>query len=110
MKKVFFLFLIFSVFFAFGCETLPPPTPGKIISNPFGTTPLRVGMEKEEVVSLWGQPNEVLEKGQDELGTVKEDWIYYARYPAIPVDYNYLSKTKTLSFTGNNLISWKEGK
>lgn len=111
MKKFIFLFLILSVFFMVsGCETLPPPTPYQIITNPFGTSPLKIGMTKEEVVVLWGEPNEVFKKGRDELGTPKEEWVYYARYPAIPVDHNYLSRTKKLIFAGNNLVSWGENK
>ncbi|MFH1856321.1 MAG: hypothetical protein ABH836_03700 [Candidatus Omnitrophota bacterium] len=107
-QSVFFIAAIFVFCTICGCETLPPPTPEKIITNPFGTTPLRMGMSKEEVINLWGQPNEVTEKGQDELGTVKEEWTYQARYPVIPVDYNYLSKDKVLIFSGNSLTDWED--
>jgi hypothetical protein len=107
MKKAIFLSLSLFILFVSGCETLPPPTPQQIITNPLGTTPLRRGMTKEEIVALWGQPNKIVKKGRDELGVPKEEWIYDARYPAVPVDYNYLSKTKKLFFEGNNLVNWE---
>lgn len=105
MKKNIFLTIMFFCFIALisACETLPPPTPEQIINNPLGTSSLKLGMAKEAVIAIWGQPNEVIEKGSDELGSMIEEWIYYAKYPAVPVDYNYLSKTQVLTFSGNSL-------
>lgn len=108
MKRIILSAALIFIVFVSGCETLPTPTPKEILSNPIGTSPLRMGMPKEEVVVLWGQPNEVIHIGQDELGTAKEEWIYHARYPAIPIDYNYLSKTKHLIFQGDNLTNWDD--
>lgn len=89
------------------CGTFPSPTPQQIIDNPLGTSPLKIGMSKEEVTAILGQPNEVIQKGSDELGSIIEEWIYYAQYPAIPVDHTYLSKTQILIFSGNNLTKWE---
>ena len=47
--------------------------------------------------------------GLDELGNPKEEWIYQARFPGVPVDYGYVSKTKHLFFEGENLIRWETG-
>ena len=89
------------------CAEMKPPTPYQILKHPLGTTSLKKGMAKEEVVELWGQPNKVNALEKERWAEPKEEWIYYARYPAVPVDYNYLSKTKYLYFEGNILIDWK---
>lgn len=108
MKKIILSAVLIFVVLAAGCETLPVPTTKELLSNPIGTSPLRRGMPKEEVTALWGQPNEVIRIGQDELGIAKEEWVYHARYPALPVDYNYLSETKHLIFQGDNLTNWDD--
>ncbi len=109
MKKLIFLFLISAVFFSIlGCETLPPPTPKQIVTNPFGTSSLKIGMAKEEVISIMGEPDEIFKKGRDELGTSKEEWVYYPRWPVIPVNRQNLSRTNKLTFAGNNLVGWEE--
>lgn len=109
MRKNIFLTIMFFFFITLmsACETLPVPTPKQIINNPLGTSSLKLGMSKEEVTAMWGRPNEVIEKGSDELGSIIEEWIYYAKYPVVPIDYNYLSKTQVLTFSGNSLTKWE---
>jgi hypothetical protein len=65
-------------------------------------------MSKEEIVQIWGQPNAVnrLEKASA-FSEAKEEWIYNARYPAVRVNANYLSKTRHLYFEGDTLIRWE---
>lgn len=100
--------LLFVIFLNISCAELKPPTPIDILKHPLGTDPLYRGMSKEEVVGLWGQPNEVNKVEQEKWSPTREEWVYYARYPKIPVDANYLSKDKHLYFEGNALVSWKE--
>lgn len=89
------------------CAEVSPPTPIDILRNPLGTSPLRKGMTKEEVVSLWGQPNAIDKMETERWSDPKEEWIYDSRYPAVPVDYNYISKAQHLYFEGDILINWK---
>lgn len=111
LKIVFMSLLISSIsFFFVSCAEISPPTPMEIIKNPLGTGHLYKGMSKEEIVNLWGQPNIVNRIEQDAWSGIKEEWTYNARYPGIPVDYNYLSKSKYLYFEDNVLINWKEEK
>jgi hypothetical protein len=93
--------------FVLSCAEMAPPTPYSIIKHPLGTTPLEKGMEKEQVVILWGSPNEVNKLPEKKWVENREEWVYYARYPAIPLDYNYLSETQYLYFEGDTLINWK---
>ena len=66
-----------------------------------------IGMTKDEVVSIWGQPDVInkigISKGLG--GTKKEEWIYHPSYSGVPVDKGYLSKARYLYFDGNNLVS-----
>ena len=96
--------------FVLGCGEITPPTPDEIISRPLGGDPLDIGMSKDEVISIWGQPDVVnrigISKGLG--GTKKEEWIYYPTYSGVPVDKGYLSKTRYLYFDGNNLVRFHE--
>jgi len=108
MSRVLMVFLL-SVF-VLGCAEITPPMPDQIITHPLGTDPLNVGMTKEEVLSIWGQPDVInkigISKGLG--GTKKEEWIYHAAYSGVPVDKGYLSKARYLYFDGDNLVRFHE--
>lgn len=103
------LFLILS--FLVGCAEIKPPAPEEVIRRPFGRGPLRIGMTKEKVKSLWGEPDIVKVLGTDEQAMVKEEWIYRGRYPNLPLDaldVGYLKTTQHLFFDGNNLVNFSQ--
>jgi hypothetical protein len=103
------LFLI-SVLSITGCAGIEPPQPEKILSHPLGTGPIDVGMTKEEIRELWGEPDLIQNVGEskDMGSTQKEEWIYYGRVRNLPVSYGYLAKSLHLYFDGNNLTSFTE--
>lgn len=91
-----------------GCSDIQTPTVGEALTHPFGTqAPFTRGTSKAEVRSAWGEPDHVVGHGADELGSPKEEWIYTARLPGMPVDVRYVSKTKHLFFEGDNLVRWE---
>jgi hypothetical protein len=55
------------------------------------------------VLEAWGKPDYVVAHGSDELGNVKEEWIYHGRVQGLPIDYEYVSRNKRLFFEGENL-------
>ena len=122
MKKTFAICSIFLNIFVLGCasnQTLdiagikPLSLPKDIIENPLGTTSIKIGMSKDKVKSLWGNPDAIntLKSGDNASGSIKEEWVYKARqYSPIAVDVDYLSKTKHLIFDGKNLIKIEEEK
>ena len=63
-----------------------------------------LGTHKAEVLEAWGRPDYVVAKGADELGSPREEWIYHGRVPGLPVDYEYVSRTKHLFFEGDSLV------
>ncbi len=91
----------------------PLQIPKDVGDNPLGTTALRIGMTKDEVKSLWGQPDFInpIPSTDDASGSIKEEWVYRAKkYSPIPVDVEYLSNNKHLFFDGPNLTKIAEDK
>jgi len=58
-----------------GCAEINPPGPGQIMRQPLGESPLRIGMTKEKISSLWGKPDVIRVLGVDAQGMVREEWI-----------------------------------
>lgn len=104
------LIIISILLFIAGCAEIEPPTPDQVMKQPLGPDPLSVGMSKEEVISIWGRPDDVNEIGVSEGvgGTRQEEWIYYPTTTAIPIDKGYLSKARYLYFDGDNLMRIKK--
>jgi hypothetical protein len=89
-----------------GCAEIDPfKTPGEVMRHPLGPESIRVGMNKEEVISKWGEPDIVNRlPATDASGSPGEEWVYKARrYTPVPLDTGYLHKNKYLYFDGNNL-------
>lgn len=93
-----------------GCAGIEPPSPDDILSHPFGQGPLYIGMTKDEVRQVWGEPDSTRYiGGSEDLGTTeKVEWIYYGRVTNLPVNYGYLTRSVHLVFDGNNLVSFQE--
>ena len=106
-RIILFSGMLLILLFNLSCAEITPPTPYQVLKQPLGTGPLYKGMSKQEIIELWGQPNEINKLEQQRWTEPKEEWVYKARVPAIPVDYNYLSRTKYLYFEGDTLVDWK---
>ena len=91
-----------------GCADFVTPTPQEALQKPFGTgAPFTLGTRKAKILESWGNPDHVIQTGSDELGNTREEWIYHGRLPGVPIDYEYVSRTKYLYFEGENLVRWK---
>lgn len=101
---VFFLPLIL----VSACAEITPPTPQEVLESPFGKGPLRVGMTKDEVRETWGEPDRITAGEPDRWGSSRETWIYEGRFPGVPVDVGYASRSKNLIFDGENLVSFHD--
>ena len=93
-----------------GCAGIQPPSPEEVLKHPLGTESIKVGMTKDQVESIWGKPDEINQVEDKVLGKGgREEWVYRAKYGAIvPVDADYLSKTKRVYFDGNNVTHIKD--
>jgi len=92
-----------------GCAEIEPPGPERILAPWSGVPHVRLGESKDSVRDKWGEPDEIRQLGTDNVGLVREEWVYRARYDVIPVDYQNLSKTKKLRFTGNSITGYDTG-
>ncbi len=99
-----FLAPVLSLFLA-GCADLPIPSPDYIIERPIGTDSVKVGMKKDRVRDLWGDPDQINDvEDKEKWGGTRVEWVYRAR-TGLPVDAGYLSRTKKLYFDGENLTN-----
>jgi hypothetical protein len=91
-----------------GCAGIEPPSPKQFIEHPFGTSMLRAGLTKDQVVAQWGEPDLKEHDNAGKWGNAKERWTYYGRMSGLPVDEGYLTKTQYLYFDGKNLVRFNE--
>lgn len=107
--KTFLIILTATAVFLTGCAIIHPIKPEETLTHPLGTDSLKVGMTKEQVKSLLGEPDVItpLERSQDMLSTEREEWVYQGRYSDLPLHADYFGKTLHLIFDGNNLTSYK---
>lgn len=105
-SKVFLIAFTIAAIFLSGCAEINLfEAPSEVLKHPLGTDPIKVGMSKDEVASIWGEPDQINAlKSADEWQTPREEWVYKGRYSKIPVDRGYLFKSKYLIFDGNNLV------
>ncbi|MFA6356159.1 MAG: hypothetical protein WCY23_03515 [Candidatus Omnitrophota bacterium] len=111
-KAKFFALWALSIFLTAavlaGCAGIEPPSPEQIIKHPFGTSMLRAGLTKDEVVAQWGDPDLKEFDSTGKWGNAKERWTYHGRYNDLPVDEGYLTKTQYLYFDGKYLVRYNE--
>ena len=90
-----------------GCSEFQSPSLDQAVHQPFGNAaPFKRGTTKAEILQEWGPPASVVNKGLDELGNVREEWIYIGMLPGLPIDQEYISRTKHLFFEGDNMVRW----
>ena len=100
-----FLIPILLLLFA-GCADIEPPMPKDIITRPLGPDSVKIGMTKDKVKELWGEPDQInYVEDEKKWGGSREEWVYTGKLSMIPVDADYLSKTKKLYFDGNHLTN-----
>lgn len=104
--KVFLLSIVYGLWsmVLIGCTEITPPTAQELMRQPLGKSPLRIGMTKEKVKSIWGEPDVVRVLEPDAQGMVRVEWIYRGRYPGLPINVDYLSETQHLFFDGEHLV------
>jgi len=102
-------FLVFAACFS-GCAELNLlSAPKEVLSHPLGSDPIKLGMSMDEVIGIWGEPDQVNQLSPtDEWNTPRVEWVYIGRYSKIPLDKSYLFKTKTFVFDGKHLVSIRD--
>lgn len=89
-----------------GCAGIELPTGADMKDQPLGKSTLKVGMTRDQVESLWGKPDEKrMVENKEKWGGRRELWVYRGRLGSIPVDVDYLSRTKKLYFDDEYLTT-----
>ena len=93
----------------YGCTLLEAiPKPEEVLKYPLGKTDLRIGMTKQEVESRWGKPDQITTvEDKKRWQNIREMWVYHGQ-TGIPIDADYLSKTRKLYFDGSFLTDIDE--
>ncbi len=108
MKTCKLILLGVVIFSLSGCAAITLPKPGSLIKDRrlIGTDSVKLGMTRNEVKEIWGEPDSINYVKDEELWRgEREEWTYDARYRKIPINAGYLSKTKKLYFDGENLTN-----
>ncbi|MFH1837670.1 MAG: hypothetical protein ABH862_06130 [Candidatus Omnitrophota bacterium] len=106
MRKLkFTAMLAFTVLFCLGCAEMEVPKTSDIIKDPLGSGTVKIGMTKDKVVSVYGEPDLKRTVVSDEWNAEREEWFYKARYSALPVNAGYLAKDLYLYFDGVSLTT-----
>lgn len=93
----------------YGCTLIEAiPKPDDVLKYPLGKTDLKIGMTKHEVESKWGKPDEIRTiDDKNRWKDPREMWVYRAQ-TGIPIDADYLSRTRKLYFDGHYLTDIDE--
>lgn len=96
---------VFSVFVFSGCADIQTPTAREIMSNPFGERAVRLGMTRDEVLSIYGDPNSKKKISYHQWSSEREEWFYRGAYDGLPVGGGYLKENLYLYFDGDHLTN-----
>ena len=106
MKKDLFLFLlIVSFILSAGCADVEIPGAGQILKHPLGPGSVKVGMKKDKVVDIYGEPDITDTVTSDYWVGTREEWIYRADLSTLPVGAGYLGQDLYLYFDGDNVTN-----
>jgi len=99
--------ILFMLVLTTGCAGLEAPAPERFVPPWSGASPLHLGDSKDYVRSQWGDPERINQTGVDEVGLVKEEWVYSGqKLPVIEIEPKMLVKGENLIFTGNALTGY----
>lgn len=105
MKVLYSIMMLVSVFCLAGCGSLEANDTDQALNIPLGSGGLRLGMTKNQVVALYGDPDIKDTVSSPAWGHAREEWFYKAEMGVLPVNAGYLSEDLYLYFDGDNLTN-----
>jgi len=106
IRCIFILVILVGIL---GCADVKTPTAQYALTHPLSTKTMAVlGTSKGDVIEDWGEPDQVIEMGVDDMGLEKEAWIYNAWFPNTPIDYRHLSRKKKIYFIGDHVTGFED--
>ena len=106
MKNIIFLMVVVvALGVLYGCADIDTPSPGQILQNPLGPGSVKIGMTKNEVQSIYGDPSGKETVTSSEWAGEREEWFYNAKYTSLPMNAGFLAKNLYIYFDGNNVTN-----
>ncbi len=99
------LCLALSCLFLAGCADVEIPKTRQLLKQPLGEGSLKVGMNRDRVVSVYGEPDMKGTVISDKWAHPREEWIYRARISGLPVGAGHLAEDLYLYFDDENLTN-----
>ncbi|MFH1847486.1 MAG: hypothetical protein ABH869_08055 [Candidatus Omnitrophota bacterium] len=94
--------------FVSGCADIDVPGPGQLLRGPLGEGSLKVGMSKSQAISIYGEPDKKGRVVSGEWKGEREEWMYSARYPVLPVNAGYLAENLYLYFDDDRITNMSQ--
>ena len=105
MKIYRLLVCLFLCALVVGCADIEVPKTEKLLKEPLGEGSLKIGMTKDQVIDIYGDPVTKTMVRSSEWNEPREEWFYRAAYSALPVGAGHLSEDLYLYFDGENLTN-----
>jgi len=99
------LSVVFLCVFLSGCADIDIPQGDRLLKDPIGEGSLKIGMTKDQVVDVYGDPDMKGTVVSGEWNEPREEWVYSATASTLPVGAGYLSEDLYLYFDGKNLTN-----
>jgi hypothetical protein len=103
--NVLYILIVLSLITA-GCAGIEPPSPQRVLRPLSDPPPFHLGDSKELIKDTLGEPDHINQLGGDEVGLIKEEWVYQAKSPKL-IDREYMRNDLRLIFTGDTLTSYR---
>lgn len=70
------------------------------------TSEYTMGCTKTDILKDWGNPDQIIDRGEDRWGNSIEEWIYVGAYPDVylPINYRYVKSSNHFLFHGNSVV------
>ena len=103
-QTILFFLLVLVVCFS-GCAEIEVPGTKSVLAEPLGEPTVKIGMTKNKVLDLYGDPDMKRQVTSAEWENSREEWLYRGRYPSLPVGAGYLTNDLYLYFDGDNVTT-----
>ncbi|MBD3425943.1 MAG: hypothetical protein GF409_01775 [Candidatus Omnitrophica bacterium] len=105
MKYPDLVAVVLVCFMLAGCSGIESPNTDEFLKQPLGNGGLELGMTKDHVEDMYGEPNGKRMVKSGEWKEPREEWFYKATVSALPMNAGYLSDDLYLYFDGDNLTN-----
>ncbi len=106
MKMYILVLFLVSLVNLTGCKTTASDMQANLKTPWCDTNEYAMGCNKTDILKDWGNPDQIIDHGEDRLGNPIEEWIYVGAYPDVnlPINYRYVKNSNHFLFQGNSVV------